>query len=89
MELDEAYEYYEEQLPGLGAEFLSEILSTFSRMKVNPESWSPFSEKTRRCLTKRFPYGVVYQIREKENKILIIAIAHLHREPGYWENRLR
>ena len=38
LELDEAYEYYEDQLPGLGAEFLSEILSAFSRMKLNPES---------------------------------------------------
>jgi len=34
-ELDEAHDYYEEQLPGLGDEFLKEILSAFNRIKSN------------------------------------------------------
>lgn len=87
-ELDEAHDYYEKQLTGLGVEFLQDILSTFSRIKSNPESWSPFSQRTRRCLSKRFPYGIIYQLRRQDNLLLIVAIAHLHRKPDYWKDRI-
>jgi hypothetical protein len=40
-ELDEAHDYYEEHLPGLGDEYLKEIPSTFSRIKSNPVSQIP------------------------------------------------
>ena len=85
-ELDDGIVWYEEQLRGLGTEFLDELLQTFKRIKVNPYAWAVFSKRTRRCLVHKFPYGIIYQIRE--NEILIIAIAHQHREPDYWKNRV-
>ena len=45
-----------------------------------------FQKIMRRCLLKRFPYGVIYHLDEQE--ILVIAIAHLHRKPEFWRNRL-
>jgi len=85
-ELDDGIVWYEEQVSGLGIEFLDEILETFKRIKLNPDAWAPFSDRTRRCLVHRFPYGIIYQIRE--NEISIIAIAHLHRKPDYWKDRM-
>ena len=35
---------------------------------------------------KRFPYTIVYT--EFAEEILIIAVAHTSREPGYWRRRL-
>jgi plasmid stabilization system protein ParE len=87
--LDDAYLFYEQQQPGLGKVFLNEILSAFKRIKSYPESWPPFSKRTRRYLTNKFPYGIIYQVRVKDKEILIVAIAHLHREPGYWKDRLK
>jgi plasmid stabilization system protein ParE len=87
-ELDEAFIYYEDQLRGLGYEFTDEIFSTLKRIKQNPTSWASFSKRTRRCLVHRFPYGIIYQISESENEILVVAIAHLHRKPQYWVKRL-
>ena len=40
-ELDEGIIYYEEQISGLGIEFLDEILDTFKRIKLNPDAWTP------------------------------------------------
>jgi hypothetical protein len=40
---------------------------------------------TRRCLTNKFPYGILYRI--VENNIRIMAVMNLHRKPGYWKNR--
>jgi plasmid stabilization system protein ParE len=86
-ELDEAVEYYHAQLPGLGDQFLLEILSTLERISQFPNAWHPYTDNSRRCQTRRFPYGVAYQILESE--ILIVAVAHLHRRPNYWSDRIK
>lgn len=85
-ELQAAMDYYNLQKSGLGQEFLGEIKATVGRIANFPEAWQPLSQRTRRCLSRRFPYGVIYQIRDDE--ILIIAVSHLHQKPMYWQDRL-
>jgi plasmid stabilization system protein ParE len=86
VELDDAIEYYNYEAPGLGNEFLAEVLNALDRIGKFPEAWRPCSRRTRRCQTRRFPYGIIYQIRETE--ILVVAIANLHRKPDYWQDRI-
>lgn len=52
-----------------------------------PELGSPFKYGTRRILTKKFPFSVVYIVND--NEILILAIAPFRRRPGYWRSRLK
>ena len=85
-ELDEAVDYYNAQATGLGDEFLIEVLNALERIRHYPEAWQPFTQNTRRCRTRRFSSGVIYQVLESE--ILIVSVAHLHREPGYWHDRI-
>ncbi len=86
IELNQAVDYYEDCEAGLGYEFLEEIYATIARIMQYPKAWSSISHRTRRCLTKRFPYGVIYQVTEEH--VRIIAVAHSHRRPGYWRNRI-
>ena len=85
-ELDEEIEYYNAESLGLGDQFLIEVLTCLERIKQFPQAWHPFTEDSRRCRTRRFPYGIAYQILESE--ILIVAVANLHRRPGYWLERI-
>ena len=85
-ELDEAIAYYEDKESGLGLRFFSEVMSSVDRIVAYPRAWPGISENCQRCRTKVFPYGIVFQKRDEE--ILIVAIAALHREPNYWKNRL-
>jgi hypothetical protein len=85
-EFDKAIEYYEKLQPGLGIEFAEEIYATITRIIQYPDAWSALSKNSHRCLVNRFPYGVVYQI--KSGSLRIIAVAHLHRWPSYWKERL-
>jgi hypothetical protein len=87
IELDQAIEYYNYESPGLGDEFLTEVLKVIDRIGEFPEAWHRLSKRTRRCQTRRFPYGIIYQIREDE--ILVVAVANLHRHPAYWKGRLK
>lgn len=85
-EFDEAVAYYENCQPGLGMEFAAEVYAAIRRILRYPQAWATLSPGTRRCLTNRFPYGVVYEV--KADTIRVVAIAHLHRRPGFWRERL-
>jgi toxin ParE2 len=85
-ELDETVEYYNAESEGLGNQFLLEVLGCLERVKQFPEAGHPFTPNSRRWRTRRFPYGIAYQILESE--VLIVAVANLHRRPGYWLSRI-
>lgn len=86
-ELLSAIDYYEDCRSDLGLEFAKEVYSTIQRIINFPLAWSGFSKNTKRCLTNRFPFAVVYQIVGEE--IIVIAIMQLNRKPGYWKNRIK
>lgn len=66
-ELDAAVEYYNIESPGPGDQFLLEVLSAFDRIRQFPHAWHPYTENSRRCQTRRFPYGMIfYQVLESE-----------------------
>ncbi|MBF8270086.1 MAG: Plasmid stabilization system protein [Gammaproteobacteria bacterium] len=85
MEFREAVAYYESQNSGLGKLFRDEVYEAVERIKRYPNAWTPLSGDIRRCRTQRFPYGLIYEATGSE--ILIIAVAHMHRRPEYWQNR--
>jgi plasmid stabilization system protein ParE len=80
-----AAEYYEQQQTGLGARFANAVEMAVAHIEDAPESWRIIEDDIRRCLTKVFPYAVLYSI-EPDN-ILIVAVMHCRREPDYWRNR--
>ena len=85
-ELDEAIAWYGAQAPGLGDAFLLETLKAIHLIERYPSAWHPLTENTRRCRLNRFPYGVIFA--QDDGSILVIAIAHSHRRPGYWKDRV-
>ena len=85
-ELGEAIDWYRKQAPGLGEAFLIDVLSAADRIAHFPEAWHPMGEGIRRCRLSRFPYGLIYAVNN--DGVLVLAVAHLHRRPDYWRNRL-
>jgi plasmid stabilization system protein ParE len=86
-ELDDAIHFYESEQNGLGARFRGEVFSSISRIIEFPAAYPIFGKRTRRCLTAKFPYGIIYHYDSVEEEVLIIALAHLHRQPEYWVSR--
>jgi hypothetical protein len=85
-DLVDAVSFYDEQSEGLGYEFAAEVKQTLGRILRFPDAWHRLSERTRRCRTKRFPYGVVYQLRG--DSVLVVAVMHLSRYPDSWKSRI-
>jgi toxin ParE1/3/4 len=84
-EMIEAAAWYENQQTGLGKRFLTCVQDALNRVDLDPALYPLVDSDVRRCLTKTFPFGVLFQI--KSDMLVILAVMHLHRDPGYWKNR--
>ena len=84
-ELDDAVAWYNEQATGLGQEFLDELDRVVRRAVTFPMSCPEIEPGVRRCLLARFPYGLIYGVDGET--LVVVAVAHLHREPRYWVDR--
>ena len=85
-ELLSAAQYFESHLENLGLDFLLAVRRAYERILEFPNSGRPFGRRLRRTLLRGFPYGLLYRV--EPSRILIVAVAHLHRRPGYWRSRL-
>lgn len=84
-EYNDAILYYELQRPGLGKEFKSEVRLAIERMLRFPLGWPVERGEIRKCLLHRFPYKLLYAVEAE--RLLIVAVAHQHRQPDYWAKR--
>lgn len=85
VEYAQAVQYYKEQRTEVAQAFINAVEDAIYQIREFPTRWSLFDEDVRRCLTRKFPYGILYTI--EQDYILILAVMHCSREPGYWKNR--
>ena len=86
-EIRRAFEWYlQEAGPRIAAGFLDDFEQTLALLKSHPEIGEPGGSHTRRLIFQRYPYTVVYRL--KDEALEIVAIAHHSRHPEYWARRL-
>jgi plasmid stabilization system protein ParE len=84
-ELNEAAAYYAQARPGLGDAFIAEVQRAIESLADAPLAGREVEKDVRWWLVKRFPYSVLYRVRD--DHIRILAIAHQKRRPFYWRGR--
>jgi toxin ParE1/3/4 len=87
IEFEEAVRYYMGRGDKLSDRFAASVRATIERILANPERWRALDDDVRRCLVRVFPYAVIYTL--EHDYVLIVAVAHSRREPGYWKRRLK
>ena len=82
----EAVEWYQERDPELAVRFLDAVYTTIALLERFPNLGSSVYGITdlnvRQLPVDRFPYQVVFR-REKQ-ALVVVAIAHDRKRPGYW-----
>jgi plasmid stabilization system protein ParE len=86
-ELDDAVTWYDQQADGLGKEFLDELDRVIRRVVTYPLAALEIEPGLRRGLLARFPYGIIFGL--DGDTVVVVAVAHLHREPRYWADRIK
>lgn len=85
-EVDDAVFWYNNQTENVGLEFLDELDRAVRLVKSYPLAFTEIEPEIRRCRLARFPYALIYGIEPQT--IVVIAVAHLRRQPGYWADRI-
>ena len=86
-DLEAAFDYYERQRSGLGAELVVEFRRAVDCILEHPNAWQALDNIYRRCGFHRFPYGVIYRVGSAVSRITIIAIMQLSQRPDWWRKR--
>lgn len=86
VDIQEAFEWYEERNSGLGSEFVRAVDTCLSTIGRNPLGYPVVYQEVRRALIRRFPYGIFYL--QEEDTIVVIACFHAKRDPKQWWNRI-
>lgn len=81
IDIQEAYEWYEEQKTGLGDEFLGELEIGQNKICNHPQYYYSVHEHFRRLKINRFPYVIVYEI--EDDIIIVNAVRHTKKKPKY------
>ena len=79
--------YLELQSKGLGRRLWAEIQRAENFIIQFPKSSEEIRLGIRKRIVRTFRYALLYSI-EKDG-LLILAVAHHSRRPGYWLNRVR
>ena len=66
--------------------FVEGLAEAILRVRRQPELYRCFDGEFRKVQVGKFSYAVVFRI--KAGEIQILAVMHLHREPGYWKERI-
>ena len=86
-EASSAYDWYEAQSVGLGAEFLRAVDAVLASIRRTPALYPAVRGRTRRALLRRFPYGVCFYEREEAREVVVVAVVHGRRHPRVWRSR--
>lgn len=85
LDFDVSFDWYAAQSTVAADRFSMAIESALSRIAEFPNQFARIDARHRECVVKRFPFRIVF--REEEKRVLIVAIAHAKRRPGYWRAR--
>src|SRR5438552_3991218 len=85
-EFGEAAEWYDEQKPGLGSDFIVCVQDVLDRIAAMPRLHPVVYENVRRAVVKRFPYVVYYEA--EADRVVIISVFHSSRNPSIWQGRV-
>jgi plasmid stabilization system protein ParE len=85
-DLAEAVDWYEIRGQGLGAEFLRALDAVIAHVQRHPTLYPIVFDHARRAVFRRFPYSVIYVVRDDE--LLIVACMHSKRDPIRWQDRV-
>ena len=86
MEMADAFDWYEDRVPGLGSEFLLCVDAVFSAILRSPQQSPQVHRIVRRALTRRFPFEVFFV--EDDERVVVLSVFHAKRNPKRWQERI-
>jgi plasmid stabilization system protein ParE len=84
-EIREAFVWYAERSAIAADAFRTEVLSAIDKLADSADMWPADEENLRRYVLRHFPFTVHYELNGLD--VIVLAVAHQRRRPGYWHDR--
>ena len=78
-DIDITYNWYEDQLPGLGERFLEGLQACYRKLNSIPLSFGKIGRRYRKISVRDFPFIIIFEVAGK--KVYIYAVFHTSRNP--------
>ena len=79
IDIQQAYEFYEECQAGRGAVFMRHLDAAIGALRTFPEIGPFFHGRYRRLLVPRFPYGIFYTVEASRIVVALCTFAKIQR----------
>jgi toxin ParE1/3/4 len=89
-DVDRAAKWYEDKQPGLGADFIDDVIRVFDSLAENPllNSRRHPLKDIRWKFAARFPYRIIYELDEATRYVVVVAVLHAARDDIHWRKRV-
>ena len=84
-DFDESFDWYRARSAGAAIGFASAVEEAMDKIVADPDRFPSTHGGCRYCTLKRYPFRLVF--RDEADRLLVVAIAHAKRRPGYWRGR--
>jgi plasmid stabilization system protein ParE len=84
-EYQDAIWWYRERNFPAAEQFVRAVQLGLEKIEESPERWPIYMAGFRKYKIYEFPYSIVYRI--ELSRVLVLAVAHGSRKPGYWKRR--
>jgi hypothetical protein len=90
-ELRAARQWYNRRAPGVGDRLADLVDEKVGEIAGAPESFPRDRQDpiVRRARVTKYPYTLIFMIIADDAVVVLLALAHGKRKPGYWKKRLR
>jgi plasmid stabilization system protein ParE len=85
LDYDASFEWYAVQSGVAAEQFASAVDATLGLIAADPQRFAAIDGQHRECLVARFPFRIIYRV--ERGRIIVVAVAHAKRRPGFWKSR--
>jgi plasmid stabilization system protein ParE len=78
-------QWYRERSLTAAVDFERAVTGAIENIALAPERWPSYFDQFRKYTLRQFPFSIVYE--ELLSEIVVFAVAHARRRPGYWKDR--
>lgn len=84
-DFDDSFDWYVQRSVQVAVRFANAISAALTGVTANPDRFARVDDLHRECPVKQFPFRIIYRVAA--NRVVVVAVAHAKRRPGYWKHR--
>lgn len=86
-DIQQATDWYNEQLPGLGDRFQKQVKQQINSLRMNAQNYSIRYKNVRCMIIKKIPFLVHFTIEKLTTTVNVFAVIHTSRNPTIWKEK--